>query len=263
MASRTKQKEEARERRLAAERERLAHQQRTRQLRMWGGILLAAIAVAAVVIAISSSGSSSSGLKTGTQATSTVSGVESLLSGIPQSGATLGNPNAPVTMTYYGDLECPICRDFTLQGGFSQLVENEVRLGKVKVVYKAFQTATQDPTVFQTQQAAALAAGEQNRFWDFAELFYHEQGQEDTNYVTDAYLTGLAKQIPGFDVAKWQTARQNSALAAQVQSDVQSGNAFGVTGTPTLIFQGPKGKASPSSGVPTYQQLQQAISQVS
>ncbi len=262
MASRTKQKEEARERRLAAERERLAQQQRTRQLRIFGGIVVAAIAVAAVIIAVSSGGSSG-GLKTGTQATATVGGVESLLTGIPQSGATVGNPKAPITMTYYGDLECPICRDFTLQGGLSQLIENEVRQGKVKIEYKAFQTATQDPTVFQTQQAAALAAGEQNRFWDYAELFYHEQGQEDTNYVTDAYLTSLAKQIPNFDVAKWQTARQNTALVAQVQADVQSGNALGVTGTPTLIFQGPKGKASPSSGVPTYQQLQQAISQVS
>ena len=80
-------------------------------------------------------------------------------------------------MTYYGDLECPICQDFTLSGGFPQLVSNEVRTGKVQVVYKAFQTATRDPTVFKTQQVAALAAGQQQQFWNFAELFYHEQGQ--------------------------------------------------------------------------------------
>ena len=81
-------------------------------------------------------------------------------------------------MTYYGDLECPICRDFTVSGGFPQLVANEVRQGKVKVVYRAFETATPDPTTFQTQQVAALAAGKQNHFWDFTELFYHQQGQE-------------------------------------------------------------------------------------
>ena len=38
----------------------------------------------------------------------------SLLQGIPQNGITLGNPNAPVTMKYFGDLECPICKEFTL-----------------------------------------------------------------------------------------------------------------------------------------------------
>ncbi len=248
---------------MAAERERAEQQRRVRQLRMIGGIVIAAVAVVAIVIAVASGGGGGGGLKTGTQATKTEAGVDSLLSGIPQSGATLGNPNAPVTMTYYGDLECPICRDFTLSGGFPQLVANEVRQGKVKVEYKSFQTATQDPTVFQTQQAAALAAGEQNHFWNFAELFYNEQGQEGTSYVNDAYLTGLANQIPGLNVSKWQSARGNSALVAQVQADEQSGNSAGVTGTPTLVFVGPKGKVSPSTAVPSYSDLQQAIKQVS
>ena len=138
----------------------------------------------------------------------------------PGSGATLGNPKAPVTMTYYGDLECPICQDFTLQGGFPQLVANDVRDGKVKVVYKAFQTATHDPNVFKDQQVAALAAGQQQKFWNFAELFYHEQGAEDTGYVTENYLQGLAEQVPGLDLTKWETARNDGALATQVAADV-------------------------------------------
>ena len=35
-----------------------------------------------------------------------------MLKGIPQHGTTLGNPKAPVTFTEYGDLQCPICKDF-------------------------------------------------------------------------------------------------------------------------------------------------------
>jgi hypothetical protein len=31
--------------------------------------------------------------------------------------------------------------------------------------------ATQDPSTFREQQVAALAAGEQDRTWDFVELF--------------------------------------------------------------------------------------------
>ncbi len=103
----------------------------------------------------------------------------------------------------------PDLPDFTLQGGFSQLVSNDVKAGRVKVQYKAFETATRDPATFQTQQVAALAAGKQNRFWNFMELFYHQQGSEGTNYVTENYLDALAAQIPGLNIAQWKTARND------------------------------------------------------
>jgi protein-disulfide isomerase len=264
MASRTKQKEEARARRLAEEQARAEAAQRGRRMRMIGGVVLAAVAIVAVAIAVSTGGGSGGGkgLQTGSGASKTVASVQQLLGGIPQAGNTLGNPKAPVTMTYYGDLECPICRDFTLGGGWPQFVSSYVKTGKVKVVYRAFQTATRDPQTFQTQQVAALAAGKQNRFWDFMELFYNEQGQEGTSYVTESYLTSLARQVPGLNLTTWQTDRKNPALASQVQADIQSGTARGVQGTPTLILTGPKGEQSPSAGVPSFGDLQQAYNQV-
>ncbi|HEY2658013.1 MAG TPA: thioredoxin domain-containing protein [Solirubrobacteraceae bacterium] len=265
MASRTKQKEEARARRLEEERARAERARRDRRLRTVGAIVLGAIVVVAVLIIVSSGGKKG-GLQTGTEASATSTAVSGLLAGIPQSGATLGSPNAKVTMTYYGDYECPVCQAFTLQGGFPQLVQNEVRQGKVKVVYKSFCTATCNgpgQTVFNTQQVAGLAAGKQNKFWDYTELFYHEQGQENTGYANDAYLTGLARQIPGLNLTQWQTDRQDASLATQVAADATAGHNIGVSGTPTLILQGPKGQAAPNASVPTYAQLQQAIKQVS
>jgi protein-disulfide isomerase len=266
MASRKEQKEQARARRLAEEHARAERARRDRRLRMIGGVVVGAIVIIAVAIAVSSGGGSSnaSGLQTGTAANKTATTVQSQLAGIPQSGAQLGNPKAPVTMTYYGDLQCPICRDFTLKGGFPELVSKDVRAGKVKVVYRAFQTATRDPTTFKNQQVAALAAGQQQKFWNYTELFYHEQGQEGTDYATEAYLAGLAKHIPGLKISPWQSARSNPALASQIAADAQTGNSLGVSGTPTLVFRGPTGKtASPSAGVPSYAQLQQSINQVS
>ena len=124
-------------------------------------------------------------------------------------------------MTYFGDYQCPICKAFTLQGGFPQLVQNEVRQGKVQVLYKAFCTATcngPDPSVFNTQQVAGLAAGKQNKFWQFTELFYNQQGQEDTAYVTPAYLTGLANQVSGLNLATWKTDQNDQTLTSQVTS---------------------------------------------
>jgi protein-disulfide isomerase len=260
MASRTKQKEEARARRLAEERARAERERRARRMRMLGGTVLGAIAIVVVAIVISSGGGKS-GIQKGPAQQKTISAVSQLLTGIPQSGATLGNPKAPVTVDYYGDLQCPVCKDFTLAGGWQQLVNNDVRQGKVKVVYRAFETATRDPTVFQTQQVAALAAGKQNKFWDYMELFYHEQGQEGTNYVTDSYLNSLASQTPGLNLSTWKTARNDPTLTAQVQGDAAAGNAAGVTGTPTLIAKGPKGSVpvTSSTGVPSYAELEKAI----
>jgi protein-disulfide isomerase len=246
---------------MAEEKARAQRERRARRMRIVLGIVVGAVAVIAVVVAISVGGSKSSGLQTGAKGTQTVASVDRLLSGIPQSGARLGNPKAPVTLTYYGDLQCPVCRDFTLSS-FPQLVAKDVRDGKVQVVYKAFKTATPDPTTFQTQQAAALAAGEQNRFWNYIELFYHEQGAEGTNYVNEDYLNGLAKQVPGLSVNNWRTARNNAQLVSQIQSDEQTGSSAGVNATPTLILSGPKGKTTPPASVPTYSQLKAAINSV-
>jgi protein-disulfide isomerase len=265
MASRTKQKEEARARRLAEERARVDRARRDRRLRTIGAIVLGAIVLVVVLIVVSSGGKKG-GIQTGTSANATVTAVDQLLAGIPQSGATLGDPKAPVTMTYFGDYQCPVCAAFTLQGGFPQLVSNDVRAGKVKVVYKSYCTATcntSDPSIFDTQQVAGLAAGKQSKFWNYTELFYREQGQEGSAYVNEKYLTDLAQQTTGLSQNTWQSDRNDPSLTAQVNSDQTAAKNLGVSGTPTLIFQGPKGQAAPNAAVPSYAQLEQAVKQVS
>ncbi len=237
---------------------------------MLGGVLVVAVAVIAVAIAISAGGSSGGGLiKNQHTASQTYGQVNSLLAGIPQTGTTLGNPNAKLTMYYFGDLECPICRAFTLGidgGGLSQFIKNDVRTGKVKIIYRSFCTATcnnSGQTVFNEQQVAAYAAGQQHLFWDYAELFYHEQGDETTHYVNATFLDGLAKQIPGLNLAKWQTDQKDPALLSQVEGDEQEASRLGLDGTPTLIAKGPTGKETEAAGgIPTYAALQQAIKQV-
>jgi protein-disulfide isomerase len=265
MASRTRQKEEARQRRLAEERARAERARRTRRLQMLGGTIVIAIVIVVVAVVASSSGGGKSGIpKTSGGKAQVVSAVSNLLGGIPESGAVLGNPKAPITMTYYGDLECPVCRAFTLQGGFPQLVQNQVRSGHVKVIYSPFETATRSPATFRLQQVAALAAGLQGKFWYYAELFYNEQGQEDTGYVTESYLDGLARQVPGLNYARWLKDRRDPSLLAQVDQAETQGLRAGIQGTPTLVFRGPTGKtAQPSAAVPSYGQLLQAIKQVS
>jgi len=224
MASRTKQEAEARARRVGEEKAQLERERRRQRVLVLSGVVLGAVVAVAVAVAvaivISSGGGGSTGLKSGSGEAKMAAQIRRLLGGIRQSGATLGYAKAPVTMTYNSDLHCPVCADFTPNSGFPELIAKDVRAGKVRIVYRAFETATRDPQTFQTQQVAALAAGEQNHFWDY------------------------------------------SALIKQVQSEQQAARAAGLQGTPTLIFQGPRGKAQSPAAAPSYDQLEQVMKSV-
>jgi protein-disulfide isomerase len=265
MASRKEQKEAARQRRLAEEQARAERARRDRRLRMLGGTVVIAIAVVVVAIAISSGGGSTNVVKPNSPAAKKAQKtVNTLLTGIPQQGNTLGSPSAKVTVTEYGDLVCPVCKSFAL-GAENQLIANEVRQGKVKIVYKALETASgqANGSMFVPSQTAMLAAGNQKKAWNYIELFYHEQGDETSSYVTDNYLGGLAKQVPGLSFGQWSSDRQSSALSTQVNTDMASANAAGYNSTPTILVTGPKSQAQPIVGDTTYGQLQSAISSVS
>jgi protein-disulfide isomerase len=266
MASRTKQKEEARARRLAEERARAEKAQRARRTRTLAGVLIAAVVVVVVAVVISSSGGGSNSIPAANSpaAKQQASSINSLVAGIPQSATTIGSPNAKVTVTEFGDLECPVCSDFAT-GAESQLISNDVRSGKVKLVYRSLESATgngPNPGIFPTQQAAAYAAGQQNKAWNYILLFYHEQGQEGTNYVTPSYLQGLAQQVPGLNYTQWLSASKNPQLAAQVTADEQAAAARGFSYTPTLTIVGPKGQAQPIVGGTDYGTLESEINSV-
>jgi protein-disulfide isomerase len=276
MASRKEQKEQARAARIAQEQASAAKLQRTRRMQIFGGVIAIAVIVIVVAIVVSSGGSSSpkgasNGLQTGKAKTQLVSSVDTLLHGIPQSGVTLGNPNAKVTMDYFGDLECPICQEFTLTV-LPQFIQDQVRTNNVKVVYRSMCTATCDGkmseaasnAIFNRQQVAAYAAGSQNKFWQYAELFYHQQKTEGTGYPTDAFLTGIANQIPGLKVPTWQTDRTDPALLSQVNADQKYAVSASLPGTPSLIMKGPKGEQLVDNGnFPTYSDLAAAVKAVS
>jgi protein-disulfide isomerase len=205
-----------------------------------------------------------------------------LLDGIPQSGTRLGNPHAPVTVVIFADLECPICRAFVvgndggfpelvrkdMRSGFPELVRRDVRHGIVKVVYRSLCTATCNAVrgaagrrVFARQQLAAYAAGAQHLFWNYAELFYREQGH-GTKYATPTFLTGIAEQITGLNLATWQHDRGEPALRIQLHADQNAASHGHLAGTPTVTITGPAGTKTLLGGLPDYRQFERAIRQV-
>lgn len=236
--TRKQRREQAREQRRALEEAEAATARRRRRLIQLGSVIGVVVVIVIVIVAATSGGGGKGGIEksSGTGKTPpAVKEVTALLGGIPQSGLTLGHPNAPVTMQYFGDLECPVCKDFTL-GALPKLIENDVRAGKLRIEYRNLETATREPETFRTQQIAALAAGKQGKGWDYIELFYHEQGTEDTGYVTEKYLQELAQQVPGLNLATWTSDRGSPQFTNVVTSDAQAANNAGFTGTPSFLI---------------------------
>lgn len=79
----------------------------------------------------------------------------------------------------------------------------------------------------------ADAARRQDGLWPFLEAFFANQGQENSGYVTKAFLTDLAKAA-GVDA---NAAASHDATAAidAANTDAQR---LGVTGTPTFVVDG-------------------------
>ncbi len=272
MASRKEQKEQARATRIAKEQEAAAQAQRARRLQVSVAVTALAAIVVAVAIVLSSGGGS--GLKHGSAASAVYKTVNAEIGRIPQSGTTLGHPSAKVTLNYWGDLQCPICRDFTLGasgGGLPQFIAKDVRTGIAKVHYESLCTATcnpADPTggmgTFNVQQSAAYSAGRQNLAWYYIELFYREQGAEDSGYATRKFINAIAEQIPQLNLGKWQAGVSSKALVSQVDSSQTTGiSTYKFNATPSFTISGPKGTASLGSGLLTYSELAAAVKAVS
>jgi protein-disulfide isomerase len=228
-------REQARTQRRAREEAQAAGAARRTRLRMLG--IVVTLIVAGVVVVLIATGSRGATKITpeSAEARTATSQITALLGGIPQNGNVLGRPTAPVTLQYYADLQCPVCRSFTI-GALPSIIQKWVRGGQLEVEYRSLETATREPEVFKTQQLAALAAGKQNKMWNFVETFYHEQQEEGTGYVTENFIQGIAKQVPGLNLSQWISDRNDPALANPLSSDAQAANNHGLNGTPAFLI---------------------------
>jgi protein-disulfide isomerase len=235
--TRKQRREQARAERKAAEAAAAADATRRRRITQLAGVAAVVIvAIVVILIATGGGGSSKKHVLKPKEQTAVANQVNAALAGIPQSGRTIGNPNAPVTIQYFGDLQCPICGDFSKKtGALPKLIAGPVKEGKVKIEYLSLETATREPEIFHTQQKAAYAAGKQNKAWNYIELFYNSQGEENSGYVSEAFLQNLAQQVPGLDAAKWQSDRGTPQFEAEIAADQQSANNNGLTGTPAFL----------------------------
>ena len=114
----------------------------------------------------------------------------------------------------------------------------------------------------QTAARAALAAGEQDRYWNFIELFYRNQGTENAGYVTDDFLESIAKGAGVPDLAKWNEDRTSTKFDAELTKVQSQAQTLGLSATPTIVVEGPGGEEVVGSGVLTAKQIESAIKSV-
>lgn len=193
------------------EKQRL-QERRNRRLKLLGTVLAGAAVLVLIAVAVSGGGGSGSNSRRIWGAAQ----VNARFKGIPQHGITLGNPNAPVTFVEFGDLKCPVCRDYSLSV-FPRLVNRYVRTGKVKMVMQLQHFVGDRDGDSERAARMALAVAEQNRLWQFSDLFYLNQRDEHQTYVTDPLLRRIASRVHGLDVNRALAARDQPAIAQELQ----------------------------------------------
>jgi protein-disulfide isomerase len=236
------QRRSARESFEAAERARVA---RTRRLIRLGIVAAAAVIVVGVAIAVSSGGATKTPAAPGA-----AQRAAALVAGIPEHDGVLGASTAKVTVTEYLDLQCPICKAASAQI-LPGVVNDYVRPGKVKLQARTLHFIGDDST-----RAAQVAAGAQaqGRFWPFVEAFYASQGRENSGYVTDSFLRGVAR-ASGVNADRALAYAGTHAAQARLNTADSDAAKLGIDSTPTFVVQ----RAGGAPKVVNAAQVQSAI----
>lgn len=180
------------------------------------------------------------------------------LAGLLQRGLTLGDPRADVTLIEFGDLQCPVCRGFA-EEILPPVIDARVRSGQSQLEFRNF-TIIGDESA--DAAAAAIAAGEQGRGWHFIDLFYRNQGIEASGYVSDDFLTAVARGAGVGDIDRWNADRESDRVVAQVESETAQAERLGLRGTPSFLVEGPGVEGLESLGTPSSSSaLEEAIEQ--
>jgi protein-disulfide isomerase len=178
------------------------------------------------------------------------------LAGIPQDGTRLGKAGAPVTIQLYEDFQCPACGQFARET-LPEVIECHVEPGDAKLVSETLVFIGPDSIL---AARAALAAGRQDRYWQYADLLFENQGAENSGYVTDEFLTDLAQETEGLNVNEWNEARQDS-FEKELRAVQQKAKEASINSTPTLVITGPDDQVMLRGAVPI-EDVDSAIAEV-
>jgi protein-disulfide isomerase len=199
---------------------------------------LAAAVVAAAVLVSSGGGDERPAPSGGAAAAPDVGG---LYAGIPQDGVRLGDPDAPLTLLEFADLQCPFCAQYSVEV-MPSVVRDYVRRGRVRYELRIRAYLGRDSV---RAAGAAAVAARTDRLYEFADLFYRNQGAENSGYVTNEFVRGIAEQILGLPVDR-VVAAANDPLGQPLVHRAQAlAERVGSSGTPDFFVRKSDGRLRP------------------
>jgi protein-disulfide isomerase len=226
-----------------------------RRLLVIGAPIAAIVVFAAVIIAVHLATSGGGTGNPNLADLQYVSNAKTEFAGIPSKANVVGYADAPVTVEEYGDLRCPICREFD-STVIPPVLQNLVRTHKAKLLYRHWPILGPNSVY---ADRAAYAAKQQNKLWEFALVTYYNQGDETTSWFTKGFADAVASAI-GLNLSQFDKDFDNTtASTAEVAAVNTSAAAHKFNGTPSVLVVGPKGTNDLGGAVPTYSDIAKAV----
>ena len=169
-----------------------------------------------------------------------------------------GNPDAPVKIVEYSDMECPFCKSF--HPTMKKVMDEYGQDGKVAWVYRHFPLDSIHPVKARKEAAATECANElagNDAFWRFIDRFFEltpSNNQTDISTV----LPKIAREI-GLDENKFNSCLSSGKYDKHIQDDLDNATVTGGNGTPWSIIVAKNGKKYPLSGAQPYTAVKQLI----
>jgi len=149
-------------------------------------------------------------------------------------GIARGPANASLTIVEFSDLQCPHCK--AAQPTIDKLAGD---FPNARLVFQQFPIEGAHPWAFKAATWAQCIGQENNvAFWKFVNRIYDDQLNIDAQNA-DAKLKEHATAA-GADGAKAAVCAASPETAKTVRDSEDLGKAVGVTGTPTVFFNGRK-----------------------
>lgn len=143
---------------------------------------------------------------------------------------SLGDPEAPVTVVEYMDVECPFCKRYS-RTVFPKIVENYVKPGDVYYRIRHFPLPKRVHPNAMPGAVATECAAQQGKFWEFKTLALANRKE-----LSDKTFRTLAQTIGVPDQDQFNRCLKNRETGATVKGELRSGVDRGVEGTPTVFI---------------------------
>lgn len=172
----------------------------------------------------------------------------------------MGNPDAPINLIEFSDFGCPFCKRFHATT-LPLIKQNYIDSGKVKFVYRDFPILSTHPNAG-SAALAAECADDQGMFWQYHDKLFENQDSWQVLNVKSAigtfeqYAADLKLNIDDFN-----SCLESGKYVNEVNSDLEDGRIYGVTGTPGFFVGNEKIGYTKVIGAQPYAVFQQLLDQ--